>query len=323
METRGRKKRTLLDTMRAMAWFAGIKATTGLPTAYQIAEAFLGPAEEEKRNFDKYQRGVMSPGETTLVLVEKKWPGTRYIYDDEPTLPTGYFPIWKALSGTMDELWDVVLTGFDPAFEKSRLFGFNQKHRIRRLLSHMLLPGDDLILDAGPLIADLDHEGMGAGEESDTGYCQSDFVLNETEIFIFKPPIDTRESRINLKRDNPIANRYADGRLNVDINSLAATVAIWRLSHFLGEGWREMDTVIRGLTLAPGIKVQRDANGAVVGQILSTSQPSAIDRVLGPYGIEDDFLVLLDEIWRKSVYKYSAVVHSIAPNKPWESRVAK
>lgn len=323
METRGRKKRTLLDGMRAMAWFAGIKATTGLPTAYQIADAFLGPAEEEKRNFDKYQRGVMSPSETTLVLVEKKWPGTRRVYDDEPTLPTGYFPLWKALSGTMEDLWDTVLAGFDPAFEKSRLFGFNQRHRIQRLLSHMLFPDDKLDLDAGPLMKDLDHEGMGAFEKPVTGYTAEDLVGDETEIWIFRSPIDIRGNRFDLKGDNPIATRWADGRLKVDVNSLAATVAIWRLSHFLGEGWREMDTVIRGLTLLPGIAVQRDATGAIIGQLPTTSQPSAIDAVLGPYGIEGDFLVLLDEIWQKSVHKYTAVVHSIPPRKPWERRAAK
>lgn len=323
METRGRKKRTLLDTMRARAWFAGVKATTALPTAYQIAEAFLGHADEEKRNFDKYQRGVMSPSETTLTLVERKWPGTRRVYDDEPTLPTGYFPVWKALSGTMEELWDIVLSEFDPAFEKSRLFGFNQKHRIQRVLSHMLLPGDKLDLNTGPLIADLNHEGMGAFEEPDAGYTSEDFVLEETGIWIFKSPIDTRENRIDLKGDNPVATRWAEGRLKIDVNSLAATVAIWRLSHFLGEGWREMDTVIRGLTLAPGITVQRDATGVAIGQMFTTSQPSAIDAVLGPYGIESDFLIILDEIWRKSVHKYAAVLHSIPPKKPWESRAAK
>lgn len=323
METRGRKKRTLLDAMRARAWFAGIKAVSGLPTAYQIAEAFLNPEAEEKRNFDKYQRGVMSPSERTLAMVENKWPGTSWIFDAEPELPTGYFPIWKALSGTMEDLWDIVLAGFDPAFEKSRLFGFNQKHRIQRLLSHMLLPGDKLDLNAGPLIADLNHEGMGAFEEPDAGYSPEDFVLDETGIWIFKSPIDTRENRIDLKGDNLVATRWAEGRLKINVNSLAATVAIWRLSHFLGEGWREMDTVIRGLTLAPGINVQRDATGVAIGQMLTTSQPSAIDVVLGPYGIEGDFLVILDEIWRKSVHKYTAVLHSIPPKKPWESRAAQ
>lgn len=323
METRGRKKRTLLDAMRAKAWFAGIKAVSGLPTAYQIAEAFLDSEEEEKRNFDKYQRGAMSPGERTLAMVENKWPGTSKIFDAAPDLPTGYFPIWKALSGTMEELWDIVLAGFDPAFERSRLFGFNQHHRIQRLLSHMLAPGDKILLQPGPLISDLNHEGMGSFEEPENGYTPADFIRKETGIWIFKSPIDTRQSHIDYKGDNPVATRWDEGRLKIDVNSLAATVAIWRLSHFFGEGWYEMDTVIRGLTLAPGVLVQRDAAGVVVGKLPATNQPSAIDSVLGPYGIEGDFLVLLDEIWQKSVHKYLAVVHSIPSKQPGESRAKK
>lgn len=322
METRGRKQRTLLDSMRAKAWFAGVKAVSGLPTAYQIAEAFLD-GEDERRNFDRYQRGAMSPNERTLHMVEKKWPGTSCTFDAEPGLPSGYFPLWKALSGTMEELWDIVLADFDPAFERSRLFGFNQSHRIQRLLSHMLLQGDKIDLPPGPVIEDLNHEGMGAFEVPEAGHTPADFLQEETGIWVFKSPVDIRQKQIDLKGDNPVAARWAEGRLNVDVNSLAATVAIWRLSHFFGEGWYEMDTVIRGLALAPGIKIQRDAAGVAVGQLLSRSEASAIDAVLGPYGIEGDFLVMLDEIWRKSVHKYTAVLHSIPPKEPWETRAKK
>lgn len=316
METRGRKKRTLLDAMRAKAWFAGVKEASGLSTAYQVADAFLDEGETEKRNFDKYQRGEMSPSETTLRLVEAKWKGTRKIYDDRPQASGEFFPLWLALSGTMEDLWDVVLTGFDPAFERSRLFGFSQKHRTKRLLSHLLPPGDTIELEPCPTIPDLDHEGMGANVEPAGGYQPDAFIAHDTSVWVFKPPVNIRESRIDTKRDNPIATRFADGKLKLDINSLAATIAIWRLSHFLGECWYEMDTVIRGLTLAPGLTDMRDNAGNVVSQRVTTTELSGIGLVLQPYGIDTEFLMLLEKTWRRSIDKYSAVLHSIPPDRP-------
>jgi hypothetical protein len=310
MAIMGRPQRQPIEKLQAKAWMADAKAAAGVTSAYALNLAVMGAGGVSPKRFEKYQRGSLSPSAGTLRDTESKFPGTKNVYLIGPRHNGAYVPLWKAISGSIEEVWNV-LEWFDEAFVRSRMFGFRQSHRIDFLLAQMVNAGDQVVLPAGPDLTNLLHEGMGAFCEPAAGYQYPDFVTAQTDVWLFKPPVDLGHSQIDTTLENPITKLWAKGQLTFDLRILAATIALWRLSHFLGEGWHEMDALICGLVSAPGIKFVFDGQGAEIGQMMAFDAPSPVRTILDPLDIADDFLELIAAIWKQSVKKYSEVVHTM------------
>jgi hypothetical protein len=135
------------------------------------------------------------------------------------------------------------------------------------------------------------------------------YEVLEHWVAIYRPPVD--EIMEDWKLEHPIVKLLVEGAITPTLGGLAASVALWRLSHFLGEYWREMDDLMRGLMLAPRRKVQRDASGAIVGTVPDSDAGSYASVVLRPLKIEDEFMALIRTIWERSARDYAAVVHTL------------
>lgn len=81
---KGRPPNTVVDRLRAMAWFAAVREASGLPTAYQLEKHFSktpfkkGPDGECIRQcqWESYERGDTVPGEERVKMVSDEFPGT-------------------------------------------------------------------------------------------------------------------------------------------------------------------------------------------------------------------------------------------------------
>jgi hypothetical protein len=300
----------LIDVLKAKAWIAETKRLLGVETAYALNKVIHGEDGVDLRYFERIQRGTHSPGAGLLRDVEKKIAGSRDVYLIGPLHQGQYIQLWKALSGSVDEVWEV-LEQFEPAYARSHLFGFTQQHRVDYLLSQMTTDGTAIELEKGPVMSDLMDRGMGVLELPDGELRPEDQELFDTHVWVYRPPVDQKSDMIDLKLEHPVTRLMAEGRLMFDLRILAATVAIWRLAHFTGECWREMDHLMRGLMLSPGLRFMRDPQGKIIGTIPDMHQLSALGRVLQPLTIEQDFINLIDQIWQQSARKYAAVIHAI------------
>lgn len=320
MAVMGRPKRGAVDVLKAKAWMEEAKRSAGVATAYALNQKVFGKKGEDLRYFESYQRGTRSPGAGMLRDIEKKYPGTSAVYVTGPTWKGKHVPIWNALDGSIEDVWEV-LEWFDPAYARSRLFGFNQQHRIDYLLSQMVNAEHPLQLESGPVISDLRNEGMGVLTVPEGGLTPEQLKMFETAVWIYRAPVDQKSAMVDVKLENSVTRSWALGELRFDLRLLAATVSLWRLSHFLGEGWREMDYLLRGLILAPGIRFTRHASGKIINQLPDMNQSSAVGEVLKPLKIEAEFVSLIDSIWRRNASKYAAVVHSMSlGGQPDDSR---
>ena len=242
--------------------------------------------------------------------VNNRIEGSRDVYLIGPIHEGKYVPLWKAIGGSIEEAWEV-LEWFEPAYARSRLFGFTQNHRVEYLLSQMSTEERKIKLESGPVLSNLRDKGMGVLSLPSGGLTPEDTVLHETQVWIYRRPVDPKSDMIDMKLSHPVTEMEAKGSLVFDLRILAATVALWRLSHFTGELWREMDDLMRGLILSPGKKFLHDVDGNEIGSIPSQRELSAIGRVLQPYQIKEDFIKMVDEIWKSSAEKYAAVIHSL------------
>lgn len=105
---------------------AGVMKASGAKTSYQVAKLF--DATLEKR-FEKYACGSVSPTNTTLSLVEKKFPGTRRVYEKGPGKRVS---LWDAMDGAVEHAWGC-LVSYDPIFDLMRRRGAGQDARARVL----------------------------------------------------------------------------------------------------------------------------------------------------------------------------------------------
>lgn len=281
---------------------------------YELRHLVMGRQAPDIRNIERIARGTYSPGTVLLRNVEKIIPGPKAVFENGPLENGKHVPLWQALSGPIDEMWSV-LAWFSPAFERSRLFGYTQTHRVDYLIQHLTnkqLTFDDL--QHGIPLTGLHDLGMGVLELPE-GDLPDLYVENREHVIdLFKPPVDHNMDDVHLA--HPIAKLTAKNAIKPTLGGLAAAVALWRIAHFLGEGWREMDDLMRGLMLTPRLKIQFDLNGIEVGKIPTSRLKSYAGEVLRPLGIEGDFMDVIRTMWESSEKKYKAVVHTLSiPSK--------
>ena len=309
MKPPGRPKRAGVDTLRAKAWVAECMRLTGSKSLYALRQMALGKQADDVRYFERIARGTYSPGATLQRIVEQAIPGSKDVFVTGPMEAGRAVPLWQALSGPIDEMWDV-LGWYSPAFQRSRLFGYLQQQRVdflvQRLTDGQLTCAD---LRHGRPMTDLLDQGMGVLDVPDGPLPAAYYQMLAHWVELYRPPVD--DNMEDWKHEHPMVKLMLEGAITPTLGGLAATVALWRLSHFLGEHWREMDDLLRGLMLAPRRRLQRDASGSVVGTIPDSSAGSYASVVLGPLQIEEDFMKLVRTIWQGSARSYAAVVHTL------------
>lgn len=299
--------------LRAKAWVAECMRLTGSKSIYALRQRALGSQADDVRYFERIARGTYSPGSVLQRNVDKVIPGSRDVYLIGPMEEGQYVPLWQALTGPIEKMWDV-LNWYSPAYQRSRLFGYLQQQRVDYLMQSLTngqLTSADL--QHGRPMKDLLDQGMGVLVAPDGPLPPQYHEMLEHWVDIYRPPVD--DDMEDWKGQHPVVKLMLEGAITPTLGGLAASVALWRLSHFLGEYWREMDDLMRGLMLAPRRKVQRDANGALVGTIPDSSAGSYASVVLGPLQIEEEFMQLIRTIWEKSARDYAAVVHTLRIQK--------
>ena len=205
---RGRPKRTPLDKIKAKAWFAAIKRCSGATSAYSVGNLFNAVVD---KRFDKYVRGVMSPNAKTLKDVYKKFPCTRAVYEIGPDSQNGNAPLWIALAGSMEKVWEI-LVRFDPELEKMRQAGAPIATRVQRI-KYAVVPRDTVLPG---------------------GYA------------VDRYPMDYIAWSKGLEL-NILARLYEEGAFTVSMDQLVAVIAMWRLTMFIGDSTMEMSYLMAGL----------------------------------------------------------------------------
>lgn len=104
--------------------------------------------------------------------------------------------------------------------------------------------------------------------------------------------------------NNEVARLCGIGQISLNFRLLVGVMAMWRYSMFIGDGWREMNYVVRGLCTSPGDahRVNRGPDGR--RRLLPLSKNSGIDQVtllLEPLSIHGDFPVYLDLLRRENI----------------------
>ena len=312
MATRGRPKREGVDTLRAKAWVAECMRLTGSKSIYAVRQLAMGTQAADVRYFERIAKGTYSPGSVLQRNVEKVIPGSRGVYLIGPMEEGRNVPLWQALAGPMEEMWDV-LNWYSVAYQRSRLFGYLQQQRVdflvQRLTNGKLTSAD---LKHGRPMKDLLDQGMGVLDVPDGPLSTKYYEMLEHWVEIYRPPVEEdTDDMVDWNMQHPVVKLMLENALTPTLGGLAATVALWRLSHFLGEYWREMDDLLRGLMLASRRKLQLDGSGAVIGSIPDNSAGSYASVVLGPLQIEEDFMRLIRKMWEGSARDYAAVVHTL------------
>lgn len=244
--SKGRPRRTplatALDRIRTKAWFSALKSVSGAKTSYEIAKMFGVTLE---KRFEKYARNAVAPNCTTRVLVGRRFPGTQEIFDIGPVSVKGPVPLWKALGGSVEEISDLLITYY-PQFEVMRFMGTPHETRVKRL-RQSIVP-DATRLPDGTKASEYPH----------------DFTAASNGI-----------------EPNVIAMLYRENQITVSLEQLTATIAMWRMSMFIGDSTLPMSYLRSGIT------------------------GDALNDLLGTYGIADDVRNYIRLLEQADIQKYS------------------
>lgn len=203
----GRKKKTLISTLKSIYWFKQLFTASGLPNPNQLGEWLYGKGDNDnKRSLYKYKGGVNSISEKTLILTQQILDDRKIKIDSKKLIEIGpqidngqYVPLWEALSGSAETL-EKILISYDPeiAIQKYLKVGFELR------------------------CSSILYKFFGTEDYSQ--------VLRD----------------IN-NQENLIAKNIYDGKLQVDFSALVQVICAWRLAYFFGEGIEEFDYILAGL----------------------------------------------------------------------------
>jgi hypothetical protein len=150
-----------VDALRAKAWVAECMRLTSSTSIYALRQLALGSQADDVRYFERIARGTYSPGSVLQRNVEKVIPGSRDAYLIGPMENGQRVPLWQALNGPIEQMWDV-LGWYSVAYRRSRLFGYLQQQRVNFLVQSLTqgrLTSADL--KHGRPMKDLLDQGMG------------------------------------------------------------------------------------------------------------------------------------------------------------------
>lgn len=127
-----RPKRKSIDQLRTVIWYEWLRGGLGLSTAYEMDD-FFGSGTD--RNWYKYRAGTRVPTPATLAAVEKRCPGSRYVFEKGP----GGVMLWEALAGPHTKLWRVIDVTF-PEYQDARNKGVLGIMQYANFFDRQLLP---------------------------------------------------------------------------------------------------------------------------------------------------------------------------------------
>lgn len=284
MSRTGRPKRGPIEAIRTKAWFAYVKERAGVSSAYAVAEIFKA---KKDKHFEKYQRGTISPNDYSLKIVDGMWPGTRDVYEIGPLDGGINVPLWKALAGSIEEVWQV-LVWLDPEIELLRFNGSPYFERIKRLMGQLSPFVPIKVVLEPSFLAMNNHVAK---------LCSQDMSIEDFAL-----------EGISLEG---ISRKY----IQLDLRLLTAVIAMWRYSMFVGDGWREMDYIVHGLSLNGGefdrVEFREDGSRRLMPIPSNPSpslllSPSPVRVILDPFGIADEVLDYLDRIKAENAMKFRA-----------------
>lgn len=208
MAGRGRKPRTLIDTMRTQLWAHQLKQLMHAKSFYELNDKF----EIFSTNYSSdYANGSTGVNSTTRKLIDqdlKKIYGLESIkasdiYDIGPTVENDdgeieFARLWDALDGPIEGLWDI-LFWYDFSAELQHELGLAFKIKISLVIARL---------------------------------------FNTAE-----PPNEW----IQKDRPNFVAEAYRNGEISVDLRLLTTVIATWRLANFMKDSVSLADYMMIGL----------------------------------------------------------------------------
>jgi len=208
MAGKGRKPRTLIDTMRTQLWVHQLKQLIHAKSFYDLNEKF----EALNTNYSSdYANGSTGVNSTTRKLVDqelKKIYGFESInasdfYETGPTVEDDdggveFVRLWDALDGPIEGLWDI-LFWYDFSAELQHELGLAFKVKISLIIARL---------------------------------------FNTTE-----PPSEW----LQKDRPNFVAEAYRNGEISVDLRLFTTVIAVWRLANFMKDSVSLADYMMIGL----------------------------------------------------------------------------
>lgn len=208
MAGKGRKSRTLIDTMRTQLWVHQLKQLIDAKSFYELNEKF----EAFNTNYSSdYANGSTGVNSTTRKLIDQELKtkhGFKSIKADDFYLigPTAedddggveFVRFWDALDGPIEGLWEI-LFWYDFSAELQHELGLAFKVKISLIIARL---------------------------------------FNTTE-----PPNEW----LQKDRPNVVAEAYHRGEISVDLRLLVTVIAVWRLANFMKDSIHLADYMMIGL----------------------------------------------------------------------------
>lgn len=185
-----------------------------------------------------------------LTDTEKAFPGSRIIFDSGPE----GVELWDAIDGSYESLWRII----DPVnkdMKKYRKMRATHRTRVEAIINTLLPSKDNMSFS---LISQVDRR--------EVNEIHGLYMLSTENWY---PPTSSIKSR----RDSHIFEAYRSGELKLELglSTLAAFIAMWRLSMLIVECVDEMNYVMNGLLI------------------------KAIPDMLEPYGVADMVVATLKQ----------------------------
>lgn len=240
----------------------------------------------------------------------------------EPLQTKAWFAHVMRVSGvkTVYELEKVLGTNFDKHFYKYER-GTHSPSGMWRQLVENTWPGTKAIYEVGPLCqipgigsfnVPLWDAVAGSMEEVWTALVWFDSEMEKLRLdgapyfdrirkvlawLSPDAPLDEASLPLNDQWHNEIARLCGLGAISLDLRILTGVIAMWRYSLFVGDGWRLMDYVVRGLCIAPGNATRRkieDGRWRIRSSSGDSPGVEPVVALLEPWGdIGMDFIALI------------------------------
>jgi len=213
----GRKRRSLADVMRTKVWLSEMQRITGCDNINQFAEMLMNLKVDSGKHLYQYGSGGRTITETKLVLIDRNVFGGAKPKSKSPVKGSQIFelgPISRNDATECVPLWDALDGTMEQAW--SVLVRYDPPIAIQRYMKDI------------PFKRRLAYVVSRCFGKTD-------------------PPSYWEEVGNGSKHENFVAAAYANGKLSVDLELIAAAIAAWRLAHFVGDSVAMMDYLLIGL----------------------------------------------------------------------------
>ena len=256
----GRPKKSVIDVMRTKVWMVEMLRLTGLENENQLARLLVNV--DSGKHMYEYRYGITTPGITKLkkideVIFASEKPISKSSVDGLEIFEKG--PVCKNDDALCVPLWDALEGTMEQVW--SVLVHYDPPIALQRYMKDI------------PFKRRLAYVVSRCFGEND-------------------PPSFWDGAKDSNSQENFVAAAYANGKLAVDLDLIAAAIAAWRLSHFVGDSVSMMDYILIGLL------------------------DSAISENLQQYGIDQDMLIAIGDLDRQHLSELDAAFNDFIYDGP-------